>query len=342
MKQLHKQFKRHKVVITFLGISLFVFILSYLVLPKGEYRDLAYWIKFFIIVCGTSIAFIEFANVPKNELHRKWVMYTLFLFLLALSLVETANEAVAEKETQKELDSLIAVENERADSIISNLRTNLDNLESTGGLVIEMNKNLKVVKDSLALQILTLRDVVKQSEDYVNLKKDEFRAGRPNLTVYSSDTKVNIDNQEKIRDITVRFVNSGNRTAINVKYTARVFLFDIFEKRMAYSNILYKKMGLINLGKMPPVSANGAYRTIRVIPKLEASTFSKGNKEWLVLVRIYYEDSFGWKSSENFLIVGREFNGEKFYIGDESDGHRMGVIREFLRNTKDYYEFFDE
>ena len=341
MKRLLIRFIRHKVVLTFLGISLLVCILSYFVLPKGEYRDLAYWVKLFIIICGSAIAFIELARWPKKEEHRKRLIYSLFFVLLLLSIKDTSEETVGNKNAQNKIDSLIIAEKKRADTVISNLRESLDTLKSTGGLVNKLNDTLKAVKDSLAEQVITLRDVVKQSEDYVNLKKDEFRADRPNISFFTGKNEMVIDSTGTIKTVAIIFGNTGGRRAINLKYNMRFYLFNKTDGTVQSKNKKFQDFGLYIMSDLPPLKLSEP-RELRCPLGIKKSVLLNNELALLVAFRIYFEDDFGLSSNTSYFMSAAEFDGEKAVFGEFKDGVRMEVIQKHMILDNDFKEFFDE
>ncbi|MEO1548684.1 MAG: hypothetical protein AAFU74_18215, partial [Bacteroidota bacterium] len=278
---------------------------------------------------------------PKKEVYRKRLMYSLFFVLLLMSIKDTSEETIENKKAQVKMDSLISAEKKRAGTVISNLRTNLDNLESTGGLVIEMNDNLKIVKDSLAGQIITLRDVVKQSEDYVNLKKDEFRADRPDITFFTGTNDIVIDSTETMRTVSVVFGNTGGRRAINLKYKMRWYLFNNRNETVYSNNKRFRDFGLYSMSDLPPLKLSER-RQLRLPLGVEKSLLQNSELELLVAFKVYFEDDFGWKSETSYFMAASEFDGEKAVFGEFQDGVRMEVIQKQMILDNDFKEFFDE
>ncbi|MEO1485075.1 MAG: hypothetical protein AAFU57_04970 [Bacteroidota bacterium] len=341
MKLLLKLLKRHKVVVIFLGISLLVFVLSYLVLPKGEYRDLAYWIKFFIIICGSAIAFIELAEWPKKEAHRKRLMYSLFFVLLLLSIKDTSEETIGTKNAQNKMDSLIIAEKKRADTVISNLRESLDTLKSTRSIVNKLNDTLNVVKDSLTEQVVTLRNVIQQSEDYTILKQKEFNAGRPYLVFYSGATEFIIDSSGIIKTVNIKFGNAGKRRATSLKYKVRWYIFNQGSGKIYGDNREFRKTGMYTMSNLATLKA-GDPRILKIPVGIKDSIFLKTDIELLLAFRIYLKDDFGYNTNVKFFMSASEFDGKDFEIGEFNEGKRMEALQRRLKVDNDFKEFFDE
>lgn len=301
------------------------------------------WAKICITYFTILITIIELGGIFKKPKHKKIAIFITILSLFLVNVWDTRKESIEYKKEIEDRKDLIKADSIRLERIFIGLRHNFSKAEATSRLVVETNQVLDEVKDKISNQVLRLEDVVRKSEEYVELQNSIFLSKKPNLVLRSTKTIVDIDSTGTIKAVKAHIENAGGRSAYNIKLFGLLVFYDSKKDRFIENIDLEKEEKIIELKSLPSAEFGGTNTLLFGVRSNKNINYFKSEEGnfWILVVLMVYEDEFSQTQRRTYYLSGEYQGNEEFdYTNSGVSTRAQKEINEILKN-KNQLEFFN-